>query len=46
MAHELEINADGTANMVWTNKEPWHGLGTEMDPKAGAIAWMKAAGLD
>ncbi len=46
MAHELEINADGTANMVWTNQKPWHGLGTEMDPKAGAIAWMKAAGLD
>ena len=46
MSHELEINVDGTANMVWTNEKPWHGLGTEMDPKAGAMAWMKAAGLN
>jgi|2_EtaG_2_1085320.scaffolds.fasta_scaffold17680_3 phage/plasmid-like protein (TIGR03299 family) len=46
MSHELEINQAGEANMVWTDKVPWHGLGTEMDPEAGAIAWMKAANLD
>ena len=46
MSHELEINADGTANMIWTNEVPWHGLGTQMDPAAGAIEWMKAANLD
>ena len=46
MSHELEINANGTANMVWANTPCWHGLGTEMDPDAGALVWMKAAGLD
>jgi len=46
MSHELEMNADGTANMIWTDEVPWHGLGMEMDPKKGAIAWMKAANLD
>jgi phage/plasmid-like protein (TIGR03299 family) len=45
MSHELEIE-DGVANMIWTNEKPWHGLGTEMDPDAGALAWMKAANLD
>lgn len=46
MAHELEMNADGSANMVWASTPCWHGLGTEMDPKKGAIEWMKAANLD
>tara|TARA_R110000803_G_scaffold158426_2_gene222711 strand:- start:2173 stop:3177 length:1005 start_codon:yes stop_codon:yes gene_type:complete len=32
--------------MIWTNEVPWHGLGIEMDPAAGAMAWMTAAGLD
>lgn len=42
MSHELE-NAQ---SMVWTSQVPWHGLGIELDPEAGAKAWMKAAGLD
>ena len=46
MAHELEINADGSANMIWADTPCWHGLGTEMDPKKGAVEWMKAANLD
>lgn len=41
MSHELENN-----HMVWANTPCWHGLGTEMDPKADAITWMKAANLD
>ena len=45
MSHDLEFS-NGAANMVWTNQVPWHGLGTEMDPKHGAIEWMKAANLD
>lgn len=32
--------------MIWTSQKPWHGLGIEMDPAAGAIEWMKAANLD
>ena len=46
MSHELEIGADGSASMVWADTVPWHGLGTKMDPKEGALAWMKAANLD
>ena len=45
MSHELEI-VDGIAAMVWTKEKPWHGLGIEMDPKAGAHEWMKSAQLD
>ena len=45
MAHELEI-VDGMANMVWADTPCWHKLGTQMDPKEGALAWMKAANLD
>jgi phage/plasmid-like protein (TIGR03299 family) len=46
MSHDLELNANGQANMVWADTPCWHGLGTKMDPKQGAIAWMKAANLD
>lgn len=46
MSHELEINADGSANMVWADTPCWHKLGTQMDPKADALTWMKAANLD
>ena len=42
MSHELE----SAQSMIWTNEKPWHGLGIEMDPADGAIAWMKAAGMD
>ena len=45
MAHELEI-VDGMANMVWADTPCWHGLGTQMDPNEGALAWMRAANLD
>ena len=45
MAHELEV-VDGMANMVWADTPCWHGLGSQMDPKEGALAWMKAANLD
>lgn len=45
MSHELEIE-NGLANMVWADTPCWHGLGTQMDPKEGALAWMKAANLN
>ena len=45
MAHELEM-VNGQANMVWAETPCWHGLGTQMDPNEGALAWMRAANLD
>lgn len=47
MAHELEINADGTANMFsGEGLTPWHGLGTIIDGLATAEDALKLAGLD
>ena len=30
MAHNLEINADGTARFAYSGKTPWHHLGKKM----------------
>lgn len=48
MPAELELNADGTANMAFVGATPWHGLGTEVDPSAAydTEGFIKAAGLD
>lgn len=47
MAHELEINADGTANMFsGEGLTPWHGMGTVIDGLATAEEALKLAGLD
>jgi len=47
MAHELEINADGTANMFsGEGITPWHGLGTVIPGLATAEEALKHAGLD
>ncbi len=46
MSHELEMNALGGANMAWADTPPWHGMGQQLDSKASAKTWMKAANLD
>lgn len=47
MAHELEINADGTANMFsGEGLTPWHGLGQVIEGLATAEDALKLAGLD
>jgi phage/plasmid-like protein (TIGR03299 family) len=47
MAHELELNADGTANMFsGEGITPWHGLGTVIDGLATSEEALKLAGLD
>jgi len=47
MSHELELNADGTANMFsGEGLTPWHGLGTVIDGLATAEEALKLAGLD
>lgn len=48
MAHELELNADGTANMAYriSKGEPWHGLGTPVGDDLTPLEMMQAAGLD
>lgn len=47
MAHELELNADGTANMFsGEGLTPWHGLGTVIDGLATSEEALKLAGLD
>lgn len=47
MAHDLEINANGTANMFSVREQPWHKLGVVLDeaPKNAQEA-LEAAGLD
>ena len=46
MAHELEINADGTASMFYAGETPWHGLGTRVEEAATSADAIKLAGLD
>lgn len=47
MAHELELNADGTANMFsGEGLTPWHGLGEVISGLATAEEGLKLAGLD
>lgn len=47
MAHELEINANGTANMFSVRAAPWHQLGVVLsDAPSNADAALEAAGLD
>lgn len=43
MAHQLDKN---TMAYAYGSEVPWHGLGVTVDPDAGALEWMKAAGLD
>ena len=39
MAHQVET-------MAWTGKEPWHGLGVEVDPNLTPLEMQEAAQLD
>lgn len=46
MAHELNINADGTANMAYVGETPWHGLGQQLTENSPIEVWAKQAGMD
>lgn len=46
MAHELEIQADGTASMFYFGETPWHGLGTQVHELLTAKDALVAGGLD
>lgn len=47
MAHEIEINEDGTARMAYADREiPWHGLGVPMKGLQTAEAMLEAAQAD
>lgn len=46
MAHELEMNADGTARLFYYGAAPWHNLGTAVDKALTAKEAIVTAGLD
>jgi phage/plasmid-like protein (TIGR03299 family) len=46
MAHELEINAEGTANAFLVGQPAWHNLGTVLDNPPSVAEAIKLAGLD
>lgn len=45
MAHELAI-VNGVANMAYTGKTPWHGLGQSLPADASIPQWLQASGMD
>jgi phage/plasmid-like protein (TIGR03299 family) len=46
MAHELEMQADGTARMFYAGTAPWHGLGTAVEKELTWEGAIRLAGLD
>jgi phage/plasmid-like protein (TIGR03299 family) len=46
MSHELEIQTNGAARMMYAGQAPWHGLGTQVEKEVRAEAAMKLAALD
>lgn len=45
MAHELSI-VNGTAQMAYVGKTPWHGLGQSLPAYATIPQWLAASGMD
>ncbi len=46
MAHELEIQANGEARMMYAGTAPWHGLGTAVEKELTWEGAIRMAGLD
>ena len=46
MAHELEIQKNGEANMAFVGETPWHGLGKRVPNDVSPEQMLKAANLD
>ncbi len=46
MSADLTTRADGTVEMAYTGKKPWHGLGVEVDHPMTSAEAIELAGLD
>lgn len=46
MAHNIYIDATGSASMAYSGEVPWHDLGQAMHEGATIEDWVKAAGFD
>ncbi len=46
MPADLTVREDGTVEMAYTGKTPWHGLGTHVDGPMTAAEALEAGGLD
>lgn len=45
MSHQIDFS-NGRANMAYSGKMPWHGLGHQIDAVAPLADWKTASGLD
>ena len=46
MAHEIEINENGTVSMAYAGETPWHGLGKRVPNDLSPEQMLVAANLD